>query len=309
MRTADEHLRKGVGTAILEHIIAEARRRRYSRLSLETGPGPVFEPALTLYRKYGFVDGGAFGEYKQSSFNQFLHLDLNVLRAGRRPPNEYQRMDRRLRQQVLAYDDERAREYEEAYTVGTGTASIPDPEVFKADARALEGGIEIRAERRDDARAVRHINERAFGNSAEARLVDQLRAAGKVVVSLVAADGGRLVGHILFSPVMVASAPAGFRGAGLAPVSVVPESQNQGIGSRLVRAGLEACREARYDIVVVLGHVAYYPRFGFAPARDHGLENEYGAADEFMVLELRKGALKGIDGLVTFAPEFRETGC
>jgi putative acetyltransferase len=86
MRTADAHLRKGVAAAILEHIIAEARRRLYSRISLETGSGPAFEPALTLYRKYGFVDGGAFGEYQQSSFNQFLHLDLDVPRAERRPP-------------------------------------------------------------------------------------------------------------------------------------------------------------------------------------------------------------------------------
>ena len=76
MRTADAHLRRGAGAAILEHIIAEARRRGYTRLSLETGSGPAFEPALTLYRKYGFRDGEAFGGYEKSPFNQFLHLDL-----------------------------------------------------------------------------------------------------------------------------------------------------------------------------------------------------------------------------------------
>src|SRR5262252_7108628 len=70
MRTADEHLRKGVAAAILDHIIAEARKRGYSRLSLETGSGRAFEPALALYRKYGFLFGGPFGEYKASSFNQ-----------------------------------------------------------------------------------------------------------------------------------------------------------------------------------------------------------------------------------------------
>jgi putative acetyltransferase len=78
MRTADAHLRKGVAAAILDHIIAEARRRRYARLSLETGSGPAFEPALTLYRKYGFVDGAPFGGYVGSPFNRFLHLDLCV---------------------------------------------------------------------------------------------------------------------------------------------------------------------------------------------------------------------------------------
>ena len=89
MRTADEHLRKGVAAAILEHIIAEARRRRYSRLSLETGSGPAFEPALTLYRRYGFLNGGAFGEYGRSSFNQFLHLELDAPpRDGRQPLTE-----------------------------------------------------------------------------------------------------------------------------------------------------------------------------------------------------------------------------
>jgi GrpB-like predicted nucleotidyltransferase (UPF0157 family)/GNAT superfamily N-acetyltransferase len=86
MRTADEHLRKGAAAAILDHIIAEARRRGYSRLSLETGSGPAFEPALTLYRKYGFLDGGPFGEYKKSSFNQFLHLELDAPPTDRRRP-------------------------------------------------------------------------------------------------------------------------------------------------------------------------------------------------------------------------------
>ena len=76
MRTADVHLRRGVAAAILDHLIAEARRRGYTRLSLETGSGPAFEPAIELYRKYGFTDGEAFGEYQKSPFNQFLHLDL-----------------------------------------------------------------------------------------------------------------------------------------------------------------------------------------------------------------------------------------
>ena len=76
MRTADAHRRRGVAAAILDHIIAEARRRGYARLSLETGSGPAFEPALELYRKWGFTEGEAFGGYEKSAFNQFLHLDL-----------------------------------------------------------------------------------------------------------------------------------------------------------------------------------------------------------------------------------------
>lgn len=76
MRTADAHLRRGVAATILQHIVGEARRRGYRRLSLETGSGPAFEAALTLYRKHGFTEGGAFGDYVKSPFNQFLHLDL-----------------------------------------------------------------------------------------------------------------------------------------------------------------------------------------------------------------------------------------
>jgi putative acetyltransferase len=76
MRTADAHLRKGAAAMILEHLIAEARRRGYTRLSLETGSGPAFAPAHALYRKHGFTDGGAFGGYEKSPYNQFLHLDL-----------------------------------------------------------------------------------------------------------------------------------------------------------------------------------------------------------------------------------------
>ncbi len=169
--------------------------------------------------------------------------------------------------------------------------------------------IEIRVERSDDVAAIRDVNERAFGSSAEARLVDQLRAANKAVISLVALLGDRVVGHILFSPITVAAPPASFNGVGLAPMSVLPEFQNQGIGSQLVREGLRACQAAGCDVVVVLGHVGYYPRFGFSTAKNYGLENEYDASDAFMVLELRKGALEQISGLVRFAPEFLEAGC
>jgi putative acetyltransferase len=76
MRTAPDHLRKGVAAALLDHMIAVACGRAYARLSLETGSGPAFDPALGLYRKRGFVDGEEFGGYARSDFNQFLHLEL-----------------------------------------------------------------------------------------------------------------------------------------------------------------------------------------------------------------------------------------
>jgi putative acetyltransferase len=77
MRTHPNHLRRGVAAALLEHIIDEARARGFCRLCLETGSGPAFEPALTLYRKRGFVDGVPFSDYERSAFNQFLHLRLD----------------------------------------------------------------------------------------------------------------------------------------------------------------------------------------------------------------------------------------
>lgn len=76
MRTHPDFLRRGVGAAMLDHIIGEARARGMHRLHLETGSGPAFEPALKLYYKRGFVDGGPFADYVRSDFNQFLHLSL-----------------------------------------------------------------------------------------------------------------------------------------------------------------------------------------------------------------------------------------
>lgn len=76
MRTAQAHLRRGAAAFVLDHIIQTARRRGYRRLSLETGSGPAFDAALTLYRRTGFEDGPPFGDYEASAFNQFLHLDL-----------------------------------------------------------------------------------------------------------------------------------------------------------------------------------------------------------------------------------------
>ena len=166
--------------------------------------------------------------------------------------------------------------------------------------------IEIRSEVPADYPAVHELNERAFEGPVEARLVDLLRAAQKAVISLVALHEDRVVGHIMFSPVTVAEASENVRAVGLAPMSVLPEFQNRGIGSRLVRAGLEACTRSGYDVVVVLGHTNYYPRFGFVRAKDYGLDNEYDAGDSFMVMELKSGALRGIRGLVKYAPEFRE---
>ena len=165
----------------------------------------------------------------------------------------------------------------------------------------------VRPEKPEDARAIRIVIEQAFGRAAEADLVDALRRNGKATISLVAEDDGRVVGHILFSPVTIETNERELVGVGLAPMSVIPERQNQRIGSLLVEEGLRRCREDGHRFVVVLGHRGYYPRFGFVPASRFGIKSEYDVVDEvFMVMELREGALRGRHGVVKYQPEFNE---
>ena len=164
---------------------------------------------------------------------------------------------------------------------------------------------QIRLEQPGDMVAVRETNEQAFGTAAEARLVDRLRDSSECI-SLVATIGDRVVGHILFTPVSIEPATA-VRVAGLAPMSVRPEHQRAGIGSELVRAGLEECRRRGYAAVVLVGHREFYPRFGFVPGHTKGLECEFPVPPEvFMALELNVGALAGVAGLVRYRPEFSD---
>lgn len=170
--------------------------------------------------------------------------------------------------------------------------------------------IAIRAEAEEDRPAVRQINERAFGHAGEADLVEALRAKARPYLSLVAVSEGRPVGHILFTPVSIvsdASGGAAREALALGPMAVLPEFQNRGVGSALVRRGLDECRGLGHGAVVVVGHPEFYPRFGFVPARAKGLECEYPVPDEaFMVAELREGALDELKGVVKYRPEFGE---
>lgn len=163
----------------------------------------------------------------------------------------------------------------------------------------------IRPETPDDAAAVREVNTAAFETAAEADLVAELHRQDAVILSLVAEVEGRIVGHILFSPIQAEGAPASTRIAGLAPMAVVPEFQSRGIGSRLVAEGLSRCRELDYQAVVVLGHPEYYPRFGFVSANQYGITSEYDVpAEVFMAMELIPGGLQGVAGLVRYHPAF-----
>jgi len=165
----------------------------------------------------------------------------------------------------------------------------------------------VRAETPVDHAAVRRVNQLAFGTDNEANLVDALREHANSYLSLVAIQDAQTVGHIFFSPVTIESETSTFTAMGLAPMAVLPEYQKQGIGSALVEYGFRECRRIGHDIVVVVGHPEYYPRFGFTPARAKGLRCEYDVPDEaFMVAELSPGALNGRQGLVRYHPEFKK---
>jgi putative acetyltransferase len=163
--------------------------------------------------------------------------------------------------------------------------------------------VSIRVERSRDQEAVFEVNAQAFETPAEAKLVDALRPAVKPLISLVAVHKKEtVVGHILFTPVRVGAAG---KAMALGPMAVRPDFQRKGIGSRLVRAGLDACRHRGHGVVFVLGHADFYPRFGFQPAASLGFR--YGSSEldrYFMVAELTSKALKGLAGSVKYHPEF-----
>ena len=161
--------------------------------------------------------------------------------------------------------------------------------------------IEIREERPEDVAGIREVNDRAFGQEQEGRIVDALRANGAAVLSLVAIAEERVVGHIMYSPITVGEVT----GATLAPMAVLPEQQRQGIGSRLVEAGNQRLKLAGYPFVIVLGHPGFYPRFGFLPANSRDIKCEWDVpAEAFMVLVLDEAKMKGVSGLAKYREEF-----
>jgi len=165
--------------------------------------------------------------------------------------------------------------------------------------------MHIRMEEPADIPRIHAVNRAAFESAAEAVLVDALRAQAVDVISLVAEDDDHIVGHIMFSPVRLTGADD-FRTVALAPMAVTPERQRAGIGSALVRNGLEECRRRGFEAVFVVGHPAYYPRFGFTLASSFGIACEFEVQDEaFMAVELVAGVLRGKTGTIIFHEAFR----
>ena len=165
--------------------------------------------------------------------------------------------------------------------------------------------ITTRPETTHDMEAIRAVNRLAFGGDDEARLVDALRDGGYARLSLVAEIDRQIVGHILFSDLLIVTPSETVPALALAPMAVLPDHQRQGIGSELARRGLAVCRELGHSIVIVLGHPDFYPRFGFSVELASRLQSVY-SGESFMALELVAGALGGTDGEVLYPPPFGE---
>jgi putative acetyltransferase len=170
--------------------------------------------------------------------------------------------------------------------------------------------ILIRPEKPEDIASIQDVTTRAFQGEEEANLIAAIRASDYFIpeLSLIALDDtDQIVGHILFSPIIIES-PEDSKSAealALAPMAVLPEYQNRGIGTELVRQGLEACKQLGYKIVIVVGHPNYYPRFGFKPAREYRLKAPFEVPNEaFLACELFSGALKNVRGVVKYSPAF-----
>lgn len=179
----------------------------------------------------------------------------------------------------------------------------------KNQSEAIPNRLKIREETENDYLKIREVNDLAFGQENEGRLIEKLRQTEKFIpgLSLVAEINNEVVGHILFYPVIIHSATADFHSLSLGPMAVTPAYQRQGIGSQLVREGLKAAKTLGHKSVIVVGHPEYYPRFGFKPASQWKIKMPFEVPDEaFLALEIVIDDLKGKSGIVEYPKEFNE---
>lgn len=163
----------------------------------------------------------------------------------------------------------------------------------------------IRKEQPSDIDNIWEVNSKVFETETEANLINTLRSSGCHYISLVAEDKNKVIGHILFTPVELTGDKNKLKLLGLGPMAVLNEYQYKGIGSKLVKTGLEYCQSLGFDAVVVLGHPNYYPKFGFAPSIKYGIKSEYDVPDDvFMILELVPGILKNHKGIIKYHKAF-----
>lgn len=162
----------------------------------------------------------------------------------------------------------------------------------------------IRSASASDSAGIHAVHERAFGGPLEADLTNRLIQDGFAMISCVAEEQKQVVGHILFTPATIRTESHDMLALALAPLAVLPNFQQQGIGSRLVVEGLQASRRLGQRIVLVLGHPQFYSRFGFSPELARPLKSPFGGGDAWMALELVSGALAGVCGSVVYASPF-----
>lgn len=172
--------------------------------------------------------------------------------------------------------------------------------------------IAVRQEKPEDYPVVFDLIEKAFENELmsdheEQNLVERLRKSNSFIpeLSLVALYGDKIVGHILLTRVKIVNAQYKFESLALAPVSVLPEYQNKGIGGMLIKNAHKAAKDLGYKSIVLLGHAGYYPKFGYKPASTFGVELPYNVPDEnCLAIELVEEGLKGVSGIVEYPKEF-----
>lgn len=170
--------------------------------------------------------------------------------------------------------------------------------------------VSIRNERKNDYDEIRKINDLAFGQENEGKMIEALRKTSNYnhLLSLVAEIKNKIVGHILFYPIKIKNKEEKYKVLSLAPMAVHPEYQNQGIGSKLVKKGLERAKELDFSVVIVVGHPKYYPRFGFTPAKNWGIKLPFDVPnDVFLALELKENALRNCIGTVEYPKEYFDT--
>ena len=169
--------------------------------------------------------------------------------------------------------------------------------------------LKIRHETVNDYAGIKKINDLAFGQSVEGKLIDRLRKnpGYNEQLSIVAEIVGGIVGHILFFPIKISDGEQNYESLSLGPMAVVPKYQGRGIGGKLILHGLKVGRDLGYRSVVVLGHKDYYPKFGFRPASEWNIHAPFNVPDEaFMAIELVVDGLKGMKGTVVYPKEIVE---
>lgn len=167
----------------------------------------------------------------------------------------------------------------------------------------------IRTENKLDYNQVFNVNYEAFRNREdEPKLVEKIRDSEQFIpeLSIVAEENNEVLGHILLSKAKVMDGDISHEVIVLAPIAVKPEMQNKGIGGQLIQEGLKRCKNLGYGLVLLIGHPTYYPRFGFKPARQYGLElRQFNVTDEvFMVCEVIGGELDRIKGELKYPETF-----